>query len=85
MMSNSCPEHQLPPEIALTGSTVAIGSQSYHQVTVPLDDDKSVKLLREQHYRLCRIRADAQDPRQNRRGVYRRRLPYEGHPAPWED
>jgi hypothetical protein len=69
------PEHWLTREVAGTATVVAIGQQSYHQIVVGMEDDRSRKLLGEKGYRLCRIEAEPRDPRLNRRGVYRRRLP----------
>ena len=75
MSADPWPAHWLTRDVAGTASVVAIGQQSYHQLVVAMDDERSRKLLGEKGYRLCKIEACPRDPRLNRRGVYRRRLP----------
>ena len=69
------PEHWLPREVARTSRVVCVGTQHYHQLTVSMDDGKTRGRLVGSGYRCFNIHGDRQDPRKNRHGVYRRRVP----------
>jgi hypothetical protein len=69
------PEHWLPREVASTSCVLLFGGQRYHQLTVSMDDGKTRGRLVGGGYRLTTIHGDPQDPRKDRHGIYRRRVP----------